>query len=80
MRIKDLALGSIVWYKELVLGIKGLTLEEIYGNDILLGEVTKTPGKNPYDYDINIFSVPVMIKNRIEDEYESYMEDESEGI
>ena len=47
MKAKDLDTGKIVWYKDLVLGIKDLTLEDKYNEC----EVSKVVG-NKYDYEL----------------------------
>lgn len=46
-RIKDLPLGKIVWYKDLIVGVKGLTLDEKYNKCN-----TYAIGGNPYDYEL----------------------------
>lgn len=49
MKIKELKDGSIVWYKNTVFGIKGLTLSKTL--DEL--EVEKIKG-NPFDYELKV--------------------------
>lgn len=49
MKVKELKDGSIVWYKNTILGIKGLTLSKTL--DEL--EVEKIKG-NPFDYELKI--------------------------
>lgn len=49
MKIKELKDGSIVWYKNTVFGIKGLTLSKTF-DDL---EVEKIKG-NPFDYELKV--------------------------
>lgn len=49
MKIKELKDGSIVWYKNTILGIKGLTLSKTF-DDL---EVEKIKG-NPFDYELKV--------------------------
>ena len=49
MKIKELKDGSIVWYKNTVFGIKGLTLSKTL-DEI---EVEKIKG-NPFDYELKV--------------------------
>lgn len=49
MKVKELKDGSIVWYKNTVFGIKGLTLSKTL--DEL--EVEKIKG-NPFDYELKV--------------------------
>lgn len=49
MKIKELKDGSIVWYKNTVFGIKGLTLSKTL-DDL---EVEKIKG-NPFDYELKV--------------------------
>lgn len=49
MKVKELKDGSIVWYKNTVFGIKGLTLLKTL--DEL--EVEKIKG-NPFDYELKV--------------------------
>ena len=47
MKAKDLEIGSIVWYKDLILGVKDITLDTKYNEC----EVSKIVG-NRYDYEL----------------------------
>lgn len=47
MKIKELKDGSIVWYKNTILGIKGFTLSKDFDEF----EVVKIEG-NPFDYEL----------------------------
>lgn len=49
MKIKELKDGSIVWYKNTILGIKGFTLSKTF-DDL---EVEKIKG-NPFDYELKV--------------------------
>ena len=49
MKVKELKDGSIVWYKNTIFGIKGLTLSKTL--DEL--EVEKIKG-NPFDYELKV--------------------------
>lgn len=49
MKVKELKDGSIVWYKNTVFGIKGLTLSKTF-DDL---EVEKIKG-NPFDYELKV--------------------------
>lgn len=49
MKIKELKDGSIIWYKNTILGIKGLTLSKTF-DDL---EVEKIKG-NPFDYELKV--------------------------
>lgn len=49
MKIKELKDGSIVWYKNTVFGIKGLTLSKTLDDF----EVEKIKG-NPFDYELKV--------------------------
>lgn len=49
MKVKELKDGSIVWYKNTIFGIKGLTLSKTL-NDL---EVEKIKG-NPFDYELKV--------------------------
>ena len=61
MKINDLPNGAIVWYEDLICGIKGDTLEERYGAAILDASAQKI-GMNPYDWKLNFFSLPDRLK------------------
>ena len=49
MKVKELKDGSIVWYKNTIFGIKGLTLSKTL-NEL---EVEKIKG-NPFDYELKV--------------------------
>ena len=49
MKVKELKDGSIVWYKNTVFGIKGLTLSKTL--DELEVEKIK---RNPFDYELKV--------------------------
>lgn len=49
MKVKELKDGSIVWYKNTIFGIKGLTLSKTL-DDL---EVEKIKG-NPFDYELKV--------------------------
>jgi len=67
MQIKNLPNGVIIWYKDLICGVKGLTLEETYGNAILDATAYHI-GNNPYDFELYPFSLPDRLRARIEEE------------
>lgn len=46
-KIIELPLGKIVWYKDLIVGVKGATLDEKYNKC----EVYRI-GENPFDYEL----------------------------
>lgn len=52
MKVKELKDGSIVWYKNTILGIKGLTLSKTF-DDL---EVEKIKG-NPFDYELKVSEI-----------------------
>ena len=47
LKIKEIEIGSIVWKKSTILGIKGATLDERYFNYDCI-----QVGNSPYDYEI----------------------------
>lgn len=61
MRIKDLPNGIIVWYGDLVVGIKGMTLNEEYFEL----EVFKVVG-NPFDYELYEDLLPQDVKETLD--------------
>lgn len=48
MKIKNLLDGSIIWKDKKILGIKGITLDKIYYNELCF------PLENSFDYEIYI--------------------------
>lgn len=71
MLIKDLPDGKIVWYKDLIVGIKGWTLEEKYGD--IFDSASCVQLGNPYDVEINPMSLSdtqedILIKALMEEE------------
>ena len=61
MRIKDLPNGIIVWYGDLVVGVKGMTLKEKYHEF----EVFKVGG-NPFDYELYEDLLPQDVKETLD--------------
>lgn len=47
MKVKELGIGSIVWYKDLIVGVVGIHIDEEY-----LECDTKPVGGNRFDYDL----------------------------
>ena len=51
LHIKDLQDGSIVWHYDTIVGVKGFSIESVFGK--LLDEaVVYKVGRNPFDYEI----------------------------
>lgn len=63
IKISELSKGSIVWYKDLVVGVKGLTLPSNYENY----EATKI-GENPYDYEICYDTLPQEVQKYLDEQ------------
>ena len=49
--IKDLKDGSIVWHDDTIVGVKGFTIESVFGKLLDYAVVLKIGG-NPFDYEI----------------------------
>jgi hypothetical protein len=47
MKVKYLLLGKILWYKDLIVGVKGITLDTKY-NECDSYRI----GENPFDYEL----------------------------
>lgn len=68
MKVKELAKGSIIWYKDLIVGVIGIHIDEQYA------ECDTNPvGGNPFDYDLTPASPEMeadLERKRLEDEEE----------
>lgn len=70
MKVKELAVGSIVWYKDLIVGVVGIHIDEQYAECD-----TKPVDGNPYDYDL----IPVSPKMEEDLERKRLEDEEEEG-
>ena len=51
INVKDLKDGSIVWHNNTIVGVKGFTIESVFGKLLDEAVVFKIGGK-PFDYEI----------------------------
>lgn len=66
MRINDLPDGIIVWYGDLIVGVKGLTLENIMKKEIEYATVTPVKGINALDFKLNAWSISDRLKAELD--------------
>lgn len=66
MLVKDMPTGAILWYKNVVVGVKGVTLLPSYEEY----KCCKITG-NRFDYELDTYGLPLAIYEDLE--YQNYM-------
>lgn len=76
MRINDLPNGIIVWYGDLIVGVKGLTLENVMKKEIEYATVTPVKGTNVLDFELNTWSISDRLKAELDQKLARLREEE----